>query len=205
MKAPRRGVPSPPRLELSGSEPSHEPQSRSVKSSEKSTPRQQTTETSRAAATKPRVFIEGVRKPFSTKASDDALLQRGMPAEGAAVVAMEKSATVAAIGEGPQETATTKRPSSRTAAPSGTRIVAAGRWRAWVITSRSGERFFSDTCDRPGCYACFRRTRRSPLQRFCSHECRRALERVLERERRWKERGQDRIAEARVRSASLRL
>jgi hypothetical protein len=30
------------------------------------------------------------------------------------------------------------------------------------------------------------RERRSPLQRFCSHTCRRALERVRERERRWK-------------------
>ena len=29
--------------------------------------------------------------------------------------------------------------------------------------------------------------RRSPLQRFCSHDCRRALERVQERERRWKQ------------------
>src|SRR6266487_327772 len=34
----------------------------------------------------------------------------------------------------------------------------------------------------------FLRSRRSPLQRFCSHACRRALERVLERERRWRER-----------------
>ena len=32
----------------------------------------------------------------------------------------------------------------------------------------------------------FVRARRSPLQRFCSHTCRRALERVAERERRWK-------------------
>src|SRR5215467_6494184 len=114
-KAPRRGVRSPPRLELSGSKPSHEPQSRSVKSSEKSTPRQRTTETSRAAATKPRVFIKGMRKEFSANASDGALLQRGMSAKGETVVSMEKPATVAGIGEGPQETATTKHPSSRTA------------------------------------------------------------------------------------------
>src|SRR5437016_14515340 len=114
-KAPRRGVQSPPRLELSGSEPSHEPQSRSVKSSEKATPRQQATETSGAAAAKPRVFIEGMRKEFSANASDGALLQPGMPAEGEAVVATEKPAAVAGIGERPQETARTKRPSSRTA------------------------------------------------------------------------------------------
>jgi hypothetical protein len=60
---------------------------------------------------------------------------------------------------------------------------------AWVITSRKLQIFFADTCDRPGCYEGFSRTRRSPLQRFCSHDCRRALERVRERERRWRERG----------------
>ena len=45
--------------------------------------------------------------------------------------------------------------------------------------------FFDGSCDRPGCYVMFIRTRRSPLQRFCSNECKRALERVRERERRW--------------------
>jgi hypothetical protein len=48
------------------------------------------------------------------------------------------------------------------------------------------EIFFDDCCDRPGCYECFLRSRRSPLQRFCSHACRRAVERVWERERRWR-------------------
>jgi hypothetical protein len=84
----------------------------------------------------------------------------------------------------------------------------AGKCWAWVITGRIHENFFGNTCDRPGCYERFQPTRRSPLQRFCSHECRRALERVLDRERRWRERGQDRIVGARnftARSASLRL
>jgi len=44
--------------------------------------------------------------------------------------------------------------------------------------------FFSCSCDRPGCYVEFDRTRRSPLRRFCLQECRHALERVRERERR---------------------
>ena|GEM_PF-334699 len=44
--------------------------------------------------------------------------------------------------------------------------------------------FFS--CDRPGCYQLFKRTKRSPQQRFCSRACRLALERVLKRERRWR-------------------
>jgi hypothetical protein len=45
------------------------------------------------------------------------------------------------------------------------------------------------SCARPGCYACFPRNRRSPLQRFCSLLCRRALQRVLQRESRWLRRG----------------
>ena len=47
--------------------------------------------------------------------------------------------------------------------------------------------FFEHACDRPGCYERFAPERRSPLQRFCSQACRRALERVEERERRWKQ------------------
>jgi hypothetical protein len=50
-------------------------------------------------------------------------------------------------------------------------------------------KFFSCSCDRPGCYVEFDRSRRSPLQRFCSAACRHALQCVLERERRWRERG----------------
>jgi hypothetical protein len=40
-------------------------------------------------------------------------------------------------------------------------------------------------CDRPGCYEAFAKTPRSPAQRFCSCDCRKALRRVLVRERRW--------------------
>lgn len=41
-------------------------------------------------------------------------------------------------------------------------------------------------CRRPGCYDRFVRTRRSPLQRFCSYRCYQALRRVVLRERRWR-------------------
>jgi hypothetical protein len=41
------------------------------------------------------------------------------------------------------------------------------------------------SCARPGCYVCFTRNSRSPLQSFCSALCRRALRRVLQRESRW--------------------
>jgi len=44
------------------------------------------------------------------------------------------------------------------------------------------------SCDRPGCYDLFRLTARSPKQRFCTKSCRCALERVCQRERRWRER-----------------
>lgn len=53
---------------------------------------------------------------------------------------------------------------------------------AWVIAQEKR----SSSCDRPGCYESFVRTRRSPLQRFCTGACWRALYRVIERERRWK-------------------
>jgi hypothetical protein len=39
-------------------------------------------------------------------------------------------------------------------------------------------------CHRPGCYERFEVSDRSPLQRFCNADCRQALRRVLERERR---------------------
>jgi hypothetical protein len=44
------------------------------------------------------------------------------------------------------------------------------------------------SCDRPGCDEHFAPTRRSPCQKFCSPSCRRALRRVIERERRWRQR-----------------
>ena len=43
------------------------------------------------------------------------------------------------------------------------------------------------TCERPGCYELFISNSISPRQKFCSEECRRAMNRVSERERRWRE------------------
>jgi hypothetical protein len=45
-------------------------------------------------------------------------------------------------------------------------------------------------CRRPGCYELFAAQARSPLKKFCSMLCRRALRRVLQREARWCERQQ---------------
>lgn len=47
--------------------------------------------------------------------------------------------------------------------------------------SASGEK----SCDRPGCYFRFAKSRRSPLKKFCSPQCRQALRVVLLREKRW--------------------
>ena len=146
MKAPRRGLPSPPRLELSGSEPSHEPRSRSVNSAKKSTPRQQASRKRAIAATaKPRVFVEGMREQVSANASDGALLQREMPAEGEAVVAMEKPAAVAAIGKRSQDTAATEYPSSRTAATVWTCTVTPERGARGSSQGASAKTFFLAT------------------------------------------------------------
>jgi len=41
-------------------------------------------------------------------------------------------------------------------------------------------------CARPGCYEYPLLTKRSPLKKFCSVQCRQALRRVLERESRWR-------------------
>ena len=43
-------------------------------------------------------------------------------------------------------------------------------------------------CERPGCEERFARSSRSPCQKFCSPSCRQALRRVIERERRWRQR-----------------
>lgn len=117
MKAPRRGMPSPPRLEPSGSERSHEPQTRSVNSTEKATAGQRTAEGAESAATaKPGVSVKGMREAISAGTSDGALLRRGMPGEGAALVAMEEPSTVAAVGERAEKAAAAKCSPSRAAA-----------------------------------------------------------------------------------------
>jgi len=43
-------------------------------------------------------------------------------------------------------------------------------------------------CHRPGCYECFPIPARSPLKKFCSTLCRRALRSVRQRESRWRRR-----------------
>lgn len=61
----------------------------------------------------------------------------------------------------------------------------AGEQREGYPKAAEGEK---NPCRRPGCYECFAATARSPLQKFCSPSCRKALHRVLERESRWRQR-----------------
>lgn len=55
--------------------------------------------------------------------------------------------------------------------------------RAW---SRS-KIFHEDFCDRPGCYEARRTSPRAPAK-YCGDDCRQAVRRVLDRERKWKRR-----------------
>ena len=98
--------------------------------------------------------------------------------------AVEGAAALSPVGERQGEAAGSEPPPIEHAERSGKREKALPS----PPRGSSLRNFFSCSCDRPGCYEEFDRTRRSPLQRFCSHACRHALERVLERERRWRER-----------------
>jgi hypothetical protein len=120
---------------------SHEPQSRSFNFSQKSRQRQKE-ERAGAAATEPEVSAEGMREELPAGASDGALLQGGLPAASAAVVAMEEWAAVPAVGEWPTETPATKRtlPATRSA------VSRTGGWRgsrARVITIDPSKNIFS--------------------------------------------------------------
>jgi len=55
-----------------------------------------------------------------------------------------------------------------------------GPHRAWSRSKNSGE----DFCDRPGCYDARRSSSRATA-RYCSDDCRQALRRVTDRERKW--------------------
>jgi hypothetical protein len=66
-----------------------------------------------------------------------------------------------------------------------------------------GDDFDGQPCQRPGCYSLFLRSARSPGQRFCCAQCRRALRRVLDREARWRQRRRRRSRPVRSRGRPL--
>jgi hypothetical protein len=61
------------------------------------------------------------------------------------------------------------------------------------------EDFSGQPCHRPGCYVHFPLSARSPGQRFCCAQCRRALRRVLDREAKWRRRRRRRFGPCRSR------
>lgn len=128
---------------------------------------------------------ERMRAALSSPAGAPALLQRGVPEGCAEVGAVEGATTLPGEGGGQAETQQPK------PALPGTRQKSGNHQSRKQLTTLRGSSLpnilFDHSCDRPGCYEGFVRARRSPLQRFCSHACRRALERVQERERRWKQ------------------
>ena len=69
------------------------------------------------------------------------------------------------------------------------KVEGAGKRRGHREGNHPAGDFKKFPCDRPGCYELYVRVRRSPLQRFCSCGCRKALRRVVEREIRWGLRG----------------
>lgn len=77
-----------------------------------------------------------------------------------------------------------KRRRQRTVLPTDSDRVAdektASSGRAW---SR-GKRFPADFCDRPGCYEPLPGDSRAPV-RYCGRDCRQAVRRVVDRERKW--------------------
>lgn len=136
----RRGIPAP-RLEPSGSERSHEPQSRSFNFSKKSTnPTKE--ERFRTAAAEPAVFTEGMREELPADACDGTLLQRWVPARSPAVVAVEEPPAVPAVGEWPAKTPTTKRALPATSSGVWTAGGSSGG-RARVITIDLNKNIFS--------------------------------------------------------------
>jgi hypothetical protein len=72
--------------------------------------------------------------------------------------------------------------------------------------TREGQRPARDCeffcCQRPGCEEWVALSSRSPCQKFCSLSCRQALRRVIERERRWRQRA--RLARRRQRADPCR-
>src|SRR5439155_24853363 len=116
--------------------------------------------------------------------ADDALLQRGVPQASAPVEGVEGWATLPPVPGRQAEAAGSKPPLPR--APEG-RTRTKNRRRQW----REGhpyQIFFRAPATVRAAMRSSSAAGGHPLQRFCSPACRHPVERVLERERRWRER-----------------
>jgi len=99
--APGRGAGSPPGQELLGAFTSHGPFRECYRSSRRS---RGSAEAMGAPAAGPAVSAERLRAAFSSAASPAAVLQRGVPPGGAAMVALEGAAGLPGDGDGQAET-----------------------------------------------------------------------------------------------------
>ena len=173
---------SPPGPELLGAFTSHGPSRESYTPCRKARGRRAERPARRPQS--PAVLAEGMRAALSSRTRAAALLQRGVPGGGAGVVGVEGPAGVPGHGGGQSRSGTGKAGATGSASKSENRQ---RKRRFQRPRGSSLGSFFDGCCDRPGCYECFVRSRRSPLQRFCSQACQRAMERVWERERRWRQ------------------
>jgi hypothetical protein len=92
------------------------------------------------------------------------------------------------------------------AGPSGPVVAPSAAQRTSTFPGREGQRparipenYHGHACHRPGCYELFPLRPRSPGQRFCCAQCRRALRRVLDREAKWRRRRPQRGGPCRAR------
>ena len=180
---PRRGVRFPSRAELLGAITSHGPSRESYTPLRKA--RGPRAETAGPSAAGPAVLAQGMRAALSPRSTRDSAIA------AASVGKRRGSGRSGRPGgsTGPRRRAS--RSGTDKASATGSASKSENRLRKrWFQKPRGSSlrNFFDGCCDRPGCYECFVRSRRSPLQRFCSHACRRAMECVWERERRWQRR-----------------
>ena len=181
--APRRGVSSPPGQELLGVITSHGPSRESYTPLRKE--RGPRAETARPSAAGPAVLAQGMRAAAFTPNTRDSTIAAASVGKRRGSGRSGKPGGSTGPRRLANESGTGKASATGSASKSANRL----RKRRFQKPRGSSLRnFFDGCCDRPGCYECFVRSRRSPRQRFCSHACRRAMECVWERERRWRRR-----------------
>jgi hypothetical protein len=90
-------------------------------------------------------------------------------------------------------------PSGSVLVPSAVQGTSISQGREGQRPARIPENYHGHACHRPGCYVLFPLRPRSPGQRFCCAQCRRALGRVLDREAKWHRRRQRRLGPYRTR------
>ena len=145
------------------------------------------------------VSAQGVREALPAHPPPGAILQPGVPCGGTPVAAKASQPAVPHNGQWPRETPVPEPPvpmslrrSRREAEAEADHPMMPDVPCECAMQGCEGQRAAEESgfffCDRPGCEEHFTLSKRSPCQRFCSSSCRQALRRVMERERRWRQR-----------------